>query len=80
MSNKSEYGLTLAEARTIAKEKLGRLPRPGNEVLVKVRTITMQKTWPGWQGWTMIEMSQRVYLKNHAGRIALCAYVLPEGV
>lgn len=63
MKNNIEYPITLKRAKEIAKNKLGRLPRPGYEVRVAYLPVKEQ-LYPN-------DYAYAVYLANYGGKFSL---------
>jgi hypothetical protein len=60
MSNLKVFGITLKDAKAISKKALGRMPKPGREVFIAIKTVN---------GYT-----NEVWMQNRSGSLELRAY------
>lgn len=77
MNYKKEYGITLTEAKKLAKEKHGALPKPGREVFVKEDTGKVSYTDDRGNVQTF-DGQRKIYLANKCGFFFIWAYISPN--
>ena len=77
---KKLYGITLKEAKQIAKNKLGRLPLPGREVLIESGNKEFLLFNKNEYGLFIRNCKYELWLINLAGSFYLRQWIYPSNI